>query len=105
MLEHVSDIDADAAARGELFLAESQELAETIRLAPRAGVAWSPSAKRGTVVRAGFGLFYDRVPLNVYAFDHHLGDSEASSVRDRLAEVFFRHLDCGRRGVIVIAGP
>src|SRR6267154_5380990 len=51
--------------------AESQVLAETIRLAPRAGVAWSPSKKLGTVVRTGLGLFYDRVPLNVYAFDHY----------------------------------
>ena len=48
--------------------AESQEVSDTLRLAPRAGVAWSPLAHAGTVVRAGFGLFYDRVPLNVYSF-------------------------------------
>ena len=50
---------------------ESQEVSEALRLAPRAGVAWSPLPKKGTVVRAGFGLFYDRVPLNVYAFDQY----------------------------------
>jgi hypothetical protein len=48
--------------------AESQELSEAMRLAPRAGVAWSPFAGAGTVVRGGIGLFYDRVPLNVYSF-------------------------------------
>jgi len=47
---------------------ESQEISEAFRVAPRGGVVWSPSAKSGTVVRAGFGLFYDRVPLNVYSF-------------------------------------
>jgi hypothetical protein len=32
-------------------------------LAPRAGLAWRPSSTRPLVVRAGFGLFYDRYPL------------------------------------------
>ena len=50
---------------------ESQELSESWRLAPRAGIAWSPLPKRGTVLRAGLGLFYDRVPLNVYSFSHY----------------------------------
>jgi hypothetical protein len=51
--------------------AESQELSESFRLAPRAGIAWSPFTKSGTIVRAGVGLFYDRVPLNVYSFNHY----------------------------------
>jgi hypothetical protein len=46
----------------------SQQVSEALRLAPRAGVAWSPFPDRGTVLRAGFGWFYDRVPLNVYSF-------------------------------------
>ncbi|HZT30121.1 MAG TPA: TonB-dependent receptor [Bryobacteraceae bacterium] len=50
---------------------ESQEVSESLRLAPRAGIAWNPFSRAGTVVRAGFGLFYDRVPLNVYSFDHY----------------------------------
>jgi hypothetical protein len=50
---------------------ESQELSESFRVAPRAGIAWTPFARAGTVVRAGFGLFYDRVPLNVYSFDQY----------------------------------
>jgi len=48
---------------------ESQEVTASFRLAPRLGVAWSPSKRTGTVFRFGSGLFYDHVPLNVYAFN------------------------------------
>lgn len=47
---------------------ESQQISDSFRIAPRAGVAWTPFAHTGTVVRAGVGLFYDRLPLNVYSF-------------------------------------
>ena len=50
---------------------ESQEVSESFRVAPRAGIAWTPFPSTGTVLRAGFGWFYDRVPLNVYSFDHY----------------------------------
>jgi hypothetical protein len=50
---------------------ESQEISESFRVAPRAGLAWLPFANAKTVVRAGFGLFFDRVPLNVYSFNHY----------------------------------
>jgi len=48
---------------------EEQGITETIRVAPRIGLAWTPFANQETVVRGGFGLFYDRVPLSVFAFD------------------------------------
>ena len=52
---------------------ESQEVSDVVRLAPRVGIAWSPVPERGTTIHAGFGWFYDRVPLNVYAF-HNFPD-------------------------------
>jgi hypothetical protein len=50
---------------------ESQEVSESFRVAPRGGIAWSPFAHRDTVLRLGFGLYYDHVPLNVYSFNHY----------------------------------
>jgi hypothetical protein len=49
---------------------ERQTIAETFRIAPRAGLAWSPFGS-STVFRGGYGVFYDRVPLNVYAFTQY----------------------------------
>ena len=50
------------------FRIEHQRLAENLRIAPRAGVAWSPFQNQKTVFRTGFGQFYDHIPLDVYAF-------------------------------------
>ncbi|MGH9855592.1 MAG: TonB-dependent receptor, partial [Blastocatellia bacterium] len=50
---------------------ERQGITETFRLAPRAGLAWTPFNNQKTVFRAGYGIFYDRVPLSVYAFDKY----------------------------------
>ena len=36
-------------------------------LAPRVGVAWTPSSSRRSIVRGGAGLFFDRVPLRAVA--------------------------------------
>ena len=40
---------------------------DTNNVSPRLGFAWSPFASRKTVVRASFGLFYDRVALRPLA--------------------------------------
>lgn len=40
---------------------------ETSNASPRAGFAWSPFGGRHTVIRGGFGLFYDRIPLRALA--------------------------------------
>lgn len=47
---------------------ESQAVAGAFRVAPRAGISWSPLPSHGTVISAGYGYFFDRVPLSVYAF-------------------------------------
>jgi hypothetical protein len=47
---------------------ESQSITSTWRGAPRGGFVWSPSHTRDTVIRGGMGVFYDSVPLDVYAF-------------------------------------
>lgn len=50
---------------------ESQQVSKAVRVALRSGVSWRPFSGAGAVVRAGFGLFYDRVPLNVYCFNKY----------------------------------
>lgn len=51
--------------------AEQQEITETFRVGPRLGLAWTPLHDGHTAVRAGVGVFYDRVPLNVYGFSSY----------------------------------
>lgn len=53
--------------------AERQSIAGSLRFAPRFGLSWAPFGMGDTVLRAGAGVFYDRVPLNVYAFAHYPG--------------------------------
>jgi hypothetical protein len=50
---------------------EHQRLAASLRIAPRAGFAWTPLADARTVIRAGWGQFYDHIPLDVYTFGRY----------------------------------
>jgi hypothetical protein len=46
-------------------------------VAPRIGLAWDPAGNRKTVIRAGFGIFYDH-PLLATAFDSVTADGGRS---------------------------
>jgi Carboxypeptidase regulatory-like domain len=50
---------------------ERQGITDTFRFAPRAGLVWTPFRNQATVIRGGFGIFYDRVPLSIFAFNHY----------------------------------
>jgi hypothetical protein len=50
---------------------EAQTITHTLRNAPRAGLVWTPDKQGRTVVRGGFGIFYDSVPLSVYKFNRY----------------------------------
>ena len=50
---------------------EHQKLASSLRIAPRAGVAITPFPNERTVFRAGYGQFYDHIPLDVYSFGNY----------------------------------
>jgi hypothetical protein len=50
---------------------ERQTVTSTTRVAPRTGFVWSPGDSGTTVIRGGIGVFYDSVPLDVYAFNSY----------------------------------
>jgi hypothetical protein len=47
----------------------NQTIADAVNFAPRSGFAFSPFNNDKIVLRGGFGLFYDKVPLNATNFD------------------------------------
>jgi hypothetical protein len=50
---------------------EHQRLAASLRIAPRLGLAWTPFTNERTVFRAGYGQYYDHIPLDVYTFNRY----------------------------------
>ena len=50
---------------------EAQSITSTTRTAPRGGFVWSPGSSGRTTIRGGMGIFYDSVPLDIYAFNSY----------------------------------
>ena len=50
---------------------EDQRIADERNFAPRGGFAYSPFKNDKTIVRGGVGFFYDKVPLNIRAFNQY----------------------------------
>ena len=50
---------------------DRQNITDTVRFAPRTGFALTPFKNKNTIIRGGAGVFFDHVPLNVYAFEHY----------------------------------
>ncbi|MGH9524338.1 MAG: TonB-dependent receptor [Terriglobales bacterium] len=50
---------------------EGQTITSTTRVAPRFGFAFNPARSSKTTFRGGIGVFYQSVPLDVYAFDSY----------------------------------
>ena len=73
---------------------ERQALSEIVRPAPRAGFVFTPWTSH-TVIRGGYGVFYDTVPLNVFAFDQ-LPDEIISTYGD-VPVLYHRILSTKRR--------
>jgi hypothetical protein len=60
---------------------DRQQVARLLRAAPRAAVSWSPFGESGIILRAGAGLFYDRLPLVVAGFPRWPARVEDGEVR------------------------
>jgi hypothetical protein len=48
--------------------AETQRISATFHVEPRLGLVWTPLGNGKTVIRAGYGFFFDRDSLNIYGF-------------------------------------
>jgi hypothetical protein len=57
-----SSVTLNAGIRYDVQFLPSPIVTDNNNIAPRLGIAWAP-ADRKTVVRGGFGIFYDRIPL------------------------------------------
>jgi hypothetical protein len=56
-------LTVNAGVRYDLQFLKRLVHTDTDSVAPRIGIAWSPDAAQKTVLRASYGLYYDRIPL------------------------------------------
>lgn len=64
-------------------------------VSPRVGFAWSPYPSRGTIVRGGFGLFYDRIPLRALANALLSANNTTDPFQGRLLQYTYVPTDTG----------
>lgn len=64
-------------------------------ISPRIGFAWSPSVSKGTVVRASYGLFYDRIPLRALANALLSAGNTTDPTQGRLLQYSYTPTDTG----------
>jgi hypothetical protein len=57
------NLTINAGVRYDLQFLAGPVQTDTNNVAPRVGVAWVPDAARKTVIRASYGIYYDRIPL------------------------------------------
>ncbi len=76
---------------------------DTNNLSPSIGLAWSPFANRGTVVRASYGLFYDRVPLRPLANALLSANNTIDPAQARFFSYSFSPTDAGAPAFPVVA--
>src|SRR5262249_47277097 len=48
-----------------------QARTSSVRFGPRIATVWTPLPHDPMIVRTGYGVFYDRVPLGIYSFGSH----------------------------------
>lgn len=58
-----SSLTVNLGLRYDLQFLDGPVQTDTNNVSPRIGVAWAPFPSRHTIVRASYGLFYDRIPL------------------------------------------
>jgi Carboxypeptidase regulatory-like domain len=56
------------------------QLPDKMNFAPRLGIAWSPFKNRRTVIRAGAGIFYDRLTARIYETVLHFDGVRQQSI-------------------------
>jgi len=58
-----SSLTVNLGVRYDLQFLDGPVQTDTNNISPRIGIAWAPFPSRHTVVRASYGIFYDRIPL------------------------------------------